>query len=93
MRYARTRPDGAEVWEDFLYNRRAYFFNNEVHGMHYGEFANYAEHFAAALLEQRPNAPDLEEGIETFCVMEAIRRSAQIGQPVPLAPILAEVGL
>ena len=93
MRYAYTRPDGAEVTEDFLYNRRAYYFNNEVHGMHYGEFANYAEHFAAALLDDRPNSPDLEEGIETFCVMEAIRRSAQTGKPISLAPILAEVGV
>jgi predicted dehydrogenase len=93
MRYAYTRPDGAEVWEDFLYNKRAYHFNNEVHGMHYGEFSNYAEHFAAALLDDRPNSPDLEEGIETFCVMEAIRRSARSGQPVSVAPLLAEVGL
>ncbi|MEA2584268.1 MAG: hypothetical protein QOF33_2353 [Thermomicrobiales bacterium] len=61
--------------------------------MHYGEFSNYAERFAAALLEDRPNYPDLEEGIETFCMMDAIRRSAQTGQPVSLAPVLADVGL
>lgn len=93
MRYVHTTPDGGEVTEDYLYNRRAYYFNNEVHGMHYGEFSNYAEHFAEALLEGRPNSPDLEEGIETFCVMEAIRRSAQTGKPVSVAPLLAEVGL
>ncbi len=42
MRYLHTGPDGAEIKEDFLYHKRAYYFNNEVHGMHYGEFANYA---------------------------------------------------
>jgi len=93
MRYAHTTPDGGEVTEDYLYNRRAYYYNNDVHGMHYGEFAGYAEHFAAAILDDTPNAPDLEEGIETFCVMEAIRRSAQAGRSVAVAPLLAEVGL
>jgi predicted dehydrogenase len=93
MRYLHTAPDGTEVTEDPLYAKRAYYFNNEVHGMHYGEFANYAEHFASALLDGRKAAPGLEEGIETFCVMEAIRRSAEGGQPVPVGPLLAEVGL
>ncbi|MEA2531933.1 MAG: hypothetical protein QOG89_3577, partial [Thermomicrobiales bacterium] len=36
--------------------------------MHYGEFSSYAEHFAAALGEDRPNFPDLDAGIETFRV-------------------------
>jgi len=93
MRYIHTAPDGAEIKEDMLYSRRGCYFNNEVHGMHYGEFANYAEYFAVALLERRDYSPDLEEGLETYCVMEAIRRSAQTGQPVKIAPILAEIGL
>lgn len=93
MRYAATREDGAEVWEDALYANRAYYFNNEVHGMHYGEFANYTEFFARAILDETPNAPDLEEGIDTFCIMEAVRRSSQQGLPVQVDDIRAEVGL
>lgn len=93
MRYASTRPDGTEVWEDSLYAQRAYYFNNEVHGMHFGEFANYAEHFAEAILTNTPNAPGLEEGIDTFCVMEATRRSAATRKPVAVDDIRAEVGL
>jgi predicted dehydrogenase len=93
MRYLHTAPDGTEIVEDALYARRAYYFNNEVHGMHYGEFANYAEYFALSLLENRPYSPNLEEGIATFCVMEAIRRSARSGMPQPIAPLLEEVGL
>lgn len=93
MRYHHTLPDGTEVTQDMLYSRRGYYFNNEVHGMHYGEFANYAEYFALALLESRAYSPDLEEGLETVCVMEAARRSAQSGQAVALAPIIEAMGL
>lgn len=83
----------AEITEDCLYAGRHYYFNSEVHGMHYGEFANYAETFAKAIIENRPTSPELEEGVETFCVMEAVRRSSREGKPVPLAPLLREVGL
>lgn len=93
MRYLHTAPDGTEITEDMLYSRRAYYFNNETHGMHYGEFANYAEYFALALLEGRAYSPGLEEGLETFCLMEAARRAANSGQPVAVAPLLAHIGL
>ena len=66
---------------------------DEVHGMHYGEFANYAEYFAQALLAGLPFSPDLEEGLETFCVLEAIRQSAQTSRPMPVEPLLVEIGL
>jgi predicted dehydrogenase len=91
MRYVRTSPDGTEVVEDALYALRHHYFNSEVHGMHYGEFANYAEHFARALLEGTPHSPDLEEGIETFCVMEAVRRSARDGKTIDVRPLLDDV--
>jgi predicted dehydrogenase len=61
--------------------------------MHYGEFANYADAFAGAIIDGTPCPPDLEEGIETFCIMEAVRRSAGTGAPVPVAAVMAEVGL
>lgn len=93
MRYLRTDADNTEVMEDHLYAGRHYYFNSEVHGMHYGEFANYAEHFARAIIEKAPHAPGLREGVETFCVMEAVRRSARTGEVVPVEPILREVGL
>jgi predicted dehydrogenase len=91
MRYLHTSGDGTEITEDPLYAARHHYFNSEVHGMHYGEFAHYADAFAGALLEGRPCAPELEEGLETFCVMEAVRRSAAGGAPVEVAPIVAEV--
>lgn len=82
-----------EVTEDCLYAGRQYYFNSEVHGMHYGEFANYADTFARALIEGVPTSPELEEGVETVCVMEAVRRSAETGQVVEMEPLLREVGL
>jgi predicted dehydrogenase len=91
MRYVHTSPDGTEVTEDPLYALRHHYFNSEVHGMHYGEFAHYAEHFAAAILDGTPHHPDLDEGLETFCVLEAVRRSVRSGRPEPVAPVLAEV--
>ncbi len=93
MRYVHTAPDGSEVTEDALYALRHYYFNSEVHGMHYGEFANYTEYFAGALLAGTAYSPGLEEGLETFCVMEAVRRSAAAGAPVAVASLMAEVGL
>jgi len=93
MRLVRTAPDGTEVTEDPLYALRHRYFNSEVHGMHYGEFANYAEHFARALLEGTPHSPDLAEGLHAFAVMEAVRRAAREGGDVRVAPILEEIGL
>jgi hypothetical protein len=62
--------------------------------MHYGEFANYLQYFAEALASGADYSPALEEGLETFCLMEAVRRSAlEGGRPVDLAPLLEEIGL
>jgi predicted dehydrogenase len=94
MKHVYLAPDNTEVTEDHLYAGRHYYFNSEVHGMHYGEFANYAEYFALALIEGRANSPSLEEGVETLCVMEAVRLSARNnGAPVEVAEIMRQAGL
>ena len=93
MRYFQTAPDGSEIKYDMLYQQRGYYFNNEVHGMHYGEFANYTQFFADAILTGKAYGPDLTEGLETFCIMEAVRESATTGKPVQVAPLLKQIGL
>jgi predicted dehydrogenase len=94
MRYRHTAADGSEVTQDSLYAKRRYYFNDEVHGMHYGEFANYLDAFATALRTGEPTSPELEEGVAVLCLMEGARRSAvDGGRPVALAPLYAEVGL
>ena len=93
MRYTHLAKDGTEVVEDALYAGRHYYFNSEVHGMHYGEFANYAEHFARSIIDNSDASPSLEEGVETFCIMEAVRRSSREGVAVEVRPLLKQVGL
>jgi predicted dehydrogenase len=93
MNYYYTKPDGTEVKEDMLYHWRGYHFNNETHGMHYGEFANYTDYFVRALVENQDYSPNLEEGVETFCIMEATRQSSREGKPVLVTPLLEEIGL
>lgn len=94
MRYLYTLEDGTHVSEDPLYRLRYYYFNNEVHGMHYGEFANYTDYFAIALRDEHPYSPNLLDGLEVFCIMEGLRRSAQRqGEQVTLDTIRVEIGL
>ena len=92
MKLKRTRPDGAEITEDWLYEKRGYFFNNEVHGMHYGEFARYADTFAMALIEGTKASPELDEGIDVVLLMEAVRRSARTGLAIEIGQLRKEAG-
>lgn len=91
MRYRQTLPDGGELTVDRLYAGRGPFFNNEIHGMHYGEFAAYTDHFAEALLKGTPNTPDLASGLETFAVMESARLSAQRRESVKVAGVRSAI--
>jgi predicted dehydrogenase len=93
LEYLHLDASGGEVHEDYHHSLTGYYFRHQLKGMHFGEFANYADYFARAILENKPNSPDLAEGIETVCLMEAVRQSAQSGQPVALAPLLAKAGL
>ena len=93
LEYVYSREDRAEVVEDLFQRDSLYYFNWRTKGVHYGEFASYTNHFAQALTEGTPHAPDLYEGLGTVCVLEAIRRSAREGCPVKVAPLLLEVGL
>ncbi|MCX8010452.1 MAG: Gfo/Idh/MocA family oxidoreductase [Ignavibacteria bacterium] len=93
MKFRYTKEDGSEVCEDPLYELRHYYFNSEIHGMHYGEFANYTEYFVDALIHNKAYSPNLEEGVETFCLMEAVKKSAYSGKVVLVDEILEKVGL
>lgn len=93
MKLKRTGLGGHEITEDWLYLERGYFFNNEVHGMHYGEFARLADAFARAIIEGTKASPELDEGIDVVLLMEAARRAAQSGVTVQLSDLKAEIGL
>jgi predicted dehydrogenase len=81
LRFTHHDERGIEIEEDFHHAMAGYYYRHELKGMHYGEFCNYADYFAACLIEGRPNSPDLEEGLETVRTMEAIVRSLDSGRP------------
>lgn len=84
LRLTYTSPDGAEVEEDWTHSMAGYYYRHELKGMHYGEFCNVMDSFAAALRTGAPNSPDLEEGIGTVRVMHAIVRSLESGRAEPV---------
>ncbi len=85
LEYTHLSAEGAEVHEDYHHALTGYYFRHELKGMHYGEFGNYADYFARAILDGTPNSPDLREGLETVALMDAVRESARSGQPVDVA--------
>lgn len=93
LEFIHLGPAGEEIREDYHHEFTGYYFRHQLKGMHFGEFANYADHFAEAILLDKPNAPDLAEGVETICVLDAIRDSAKNGRPVPIEPLLRAAGL
>jgi predicted dehydrogenase len=85
LHYTYTRGDGTVVDEDYEHGMAGYYYRHELKGMHYGEFANYADYFASKLLSGEPNSPDLDEGLQTVLVMRAIVESLETGASVRLA--------
>jgi predicted dehydrogenase len=75
---------GTEIDEDWSHTMSGYYYRHELKGMHYGEFCNIADSFSAAIRSNSPNSPDLEEGLETVRVMDAIVRSLETGTRVSL---------
>ena len=81
-----TYTDGVkEVEEDYEHSMTGYYSRHELKGMHYGEFCNYADYFASAILNGTPNSPDLEEGLATVRVMDAVVKSLETGKPISIA--------
>ncbi len=84
LRYTHVGSGGVEIEEDFHQAMAGYYYRHELKGMHYGEFCNIAESFAARLLDGAPNHPDLDEGLETVRVMAAVVQSLESGRTVEL---------
>lgn len=81
LRLTYVAEDGIERDEDYHHALAGYYYRHELKGMHYGEFCNVIDSFAAALRDGKPNKPDLQEGIGTVTVMHAIVRSLESGKP------------
>ncbi len=75
---------GIEIEENYEHAMAGYYYRHELKGMHYGEFCNYADYFASKLLSGEPNSPDLEEGLATLGIMDAVVESLTTSQSVQL---------
>lgn len=92
LRYAITTKTGEEKLITFDHKLKHYFrFEGKSH--HAGEYQNYLEYFADCLKAGTTAHPDLEEGIRTVAVMQAMDRSLSTGVPVKIKEVLSEFGL
>jgi predicted dehydrogenase len=84
LRLTYSTSEATEIEEDWSHSLAGYYYRHELKGMHYGEFCNITDSFAAAIRSGTPNSPDLVEGIGTVRVMHAIVQSLETGAPVEL---------
>ncbi|ULL17168.1 gfo/Idh/MocA family oxidoreductase [Paenibacillus sp. H1-7] len=68
--------------------KHGYYFRFEGESHHAGEYQNYIEDFADRLNAGHTPKPDLQEGIRTLAVMEAMEQSMRTGQVVKVADVL-----
>jgi len=93
LRYAVTTKGGEEkiiTWGDA---KLKHYFRFEGQSHHAGEYQNYLEYFADSITQNFAAYPDLNEGIGTVALLQAMDRSLQTGIPVKVADILEEYGL
>lgn len=73
--------------------KRGYYFRFEGETHHAGEYQNYIEYFAKQMRAGEKPKPDLNEGIRTIAVMEAMTRSLKTRAPIKVKDILNEYGI
>jgi predicted dehydrogenase len=92
LRYAVTTNTGEEQIITFEHMLKHYFrFEGKSH--HAGEYQNYLEYFADCLQQNKTAYPDLEEGIGTIALLQAMDSSLEKGLPVKVGDILKGYGL
>jgi len=77
------------TWE----HRLKHYFRFEGKSHHAGEYQNYLEYFAAAILNDSPAFPDLKEGIGTIALLQAMDESLTTGKPVRPKDLLMRFGI
>ena len=93
LRYAITDKTGEErivTWGD---STLKYYFRFEGQSHHAGEYQNYLEYFVDSIDQNFTAYPDMQEGIGTIVLLQAMDRSLQGGKPVKIIDILKEYGL
>lgn len=93
LRYAVTDKTGEEkiiVWGD---STLKYYFRFEGQSHHAGEYQNYLEYFADSIEQNFTAYPDMQEGIGTVALLQAMDKSLKTGMPVKIKDILNSYGL
>jgi predicted dehydrogenase len=93
LRYAVTNKEGEEkiiTWGDATLK---HYFRFEGQSHHAGEYQNYLEYFADSIEQGFTAYPNLQEGIGTIALLQAMDRSLQTGMPIKVKSILEEYGL
>ncbi len=70
-----------------------YYFRFEKQSHHAGEYQNYLEDFYTKVINGDKPKPDLEEGIRTLAIMEAMEISMENGEVVAVNDILSKWNL
>jgi predicted dehydrogenase len=93
LRYAVTNKEGEEkiiTWGDATLK---HYFRFEGQSHHAGEYQNYLEYFADSIEQGFTAYPNLQEGIGTIALLQAMDKSLQTGMPIKVKSILEEYGL
>ncbi|MFV0564743.1 MAG: Gfo/Idh/MocA family protein [Flavobacteriaceae bacterium] len=93
LRYAVTTKEGEEKiirWGD---EKLKYYFRFSGQTHHAGEYQNYLEYFVDSIEQGFTAYPDMEEGIGTVALLQAMDKSLKTGHPVKIAEILSEFNI
>jgi len=70
-----------------------HYFRFEGQSHHAGEYQNYLDYFADSIVEDFVAYPNMEEGIGTVALLQAMDQSLATGLPVKIKDILQAYGL
>ncbi|WNH09420.1 Gfo/Idh/MocA family protein [Thalassobellus suaedae] len=93
LRYSVTSKDGEEKiihWGD---DKLKYYYRFEGQTHHAGEYQNYLEYFVDSIEQGFTTCPNMEEGIGTVALLQAMDRSLETGMPVKIADVKSEFGI
>lgn len=93
LRYSVTSKDGEEKIVHWGDEKLKYYYRFEGLTHHAGEYQNYLEYFADSIEQGFTAYPNMEEGLGTVALLQAMERTLETGVPVKIKDIMSEFGL
>lgn len=93
LRYSITSNDGEEKIVHWGDDKLKYYYRFEGQSHHAGEYQNYLEYFVDSIEQGFTAYPNMEEGIGTVALLQAMDRTLETGLPVKLADIKSEFNI